>query len=107
LSVGLRHLPVDERESARARARVRERERERESGGEREKKRERERKRKQEGERERKRERERERKRPLSVTRKVCSNCADRLPSLVTAVQLSGHDTSAQLAPVSPHELVA
>ena len=27
---------------------------------------------------------------PMSVTRKVCSNCADLLPSCVTAVQLSG-----------------
>eukprot|EP00968_Pinguiococcus_pyrenoidosus_P012990 scaffold1166_cov261-Pinguiococcus_pyrenoidosus.AAC.19 len=28
---------------------------------------------------------------PVSVTRSVCSNCALREPSLVTAVQLSGH----------------
>ena len=28
---------------------------------------------------------------PVSVTRKVCSNCAERLPSCVTDVQLSGH----------------
>ena len=28
---------------------------------------------------------------PLSVTRMVCSNCADRLPSAVTTVQPSSH----------------
>jgi len=28
---------------------------------------------------------------PLSVTSRVCSNCADRRPSCVTDVQLSGH----------------
>ena len=28
---------------------------------------------------------------PVSVTRSVCSNCADLRPSMVTAVQLSGH----------------
>jgi hypothetical protein len=33
------------------------------------------------------------------VTRKVCSNWAERRPSLVTAVQLSGQVTSAQDGP--------
>jgi hypothetical protein len=33
---------------------------------------------------------------PVSVTSSVCSNCADHKPSDVTAVQLSGHDTSRQ-----------
>ena len=31
---------------------------------------------------------------PVSVTRSVCSNCADLLPSHVTEVQLSGHVSS-------------
>ena len=31
---------------------------------------------------------------PSSVTSSVCSNCADRLPSVVTTVQLSGHCVS-------------
>ena len=31
---------------------------------------------------------------PTSVTSSVCSNCADRLPSRVTAVQSSGHVSS-------------
>ena len=31
---------------------------------------------------------------PVSVTSSVCSNCADRFPSSVTAVHLSGHISS-------------
>merc|ERR1712087_778055 len=31
---------------------------------------------------------------PVSVTRNVCSNCAEGLPFSVTAVQLSGHNLS-------------
>lgn len=31
---------------------------------------------------------------PVSVTSSVCSNCAERFPSLVTAVQPSGHVSS-------------
>ena len=31
---------------------------------------------------------------PSAVTTRVCSNCAERLPSAVTAVQPSGHVTS-------------
>lgn len=34
---------------------------------------------------------------PVSVTKSVCSNCADHSPSFVTAVQLSGHCSSRQL----------
>lgn len=33
---------------------------------------------------------------PVSVTSSVCSNCAERFPSLVTAVQPSGHVSSCQ-----------
>lgn len=33
---------------------------------------------------------------PVSVTSRVCSNWADRFPSLVTAVQPSGHVSSCQ-----------
>lgn len=34
---------------------------------------------------------------PVSVTNNVCSNCADKSPSTVTAVQLSGQHLSRQL----------
>ena len=34
---------------------------------------------------------------PVSVTTMVCSNCAERLPSVVVEVQLSPHKTSCQV----------
>lgn len=39
---------------------------------------------------------------PVSVTRSVCSNCAEKSPSVVTAVQSSGHCLSRQL----PSEII-
>lgn len=41
---------------------------------------------------------------PVSVTIIVCSNCADHLPSVVTAVQSSGHRASFQTPVTSNNE---